>query len=456
MSSQLSTEKLNKCQMKSCSRDIEAHCYHCRRDLCSKHFSKHKQSLHNQIDPVANQINELIHQINLLILPEFTQVPLRELEQWRKESHQLIDQLCLRKRREIKRSAQKYEKEFICYNIEQRKILEEIKQKLLQLVHDKNANRRQIETIKHQLEDITLSFIQFYKRFIHLETIPLSIEDEYVKVSKTTIYLYNLNKPTKQFHLTRGTLSALATNENYILTEEYPNLCLYNYQRRLCELVWNDNEVYDMCWSSSLKVFIILTLSNLFILDVPTMKLENFPGMELYRNERYFRCTCFEQKLFISYWGSTLVDEYSLLSFNRDKRWQTPITCAYDEQIFDIKYNVNEQLGLTISNTSKHQWRVDVRNSNTMDLLWSLETPLSQFHSSLRLCPLPDSEWIVIEWGGRQLYELSVDGRLKTKIHYENELKNVAMLNGKIVAVRTVDKLDLYDLNYKLLTTTMN
>ena len=48
-----------KCSAENCKREVEIHCYHCSRDVCTKHYLEHKKEIQEQLPLFTDEVNLL-------------------------------------------------------------------------------------------------------------------------------------------------------------------------------------------------------------------------------------------------------------------------------------------------------------------------------------------------------------------------------------------------------------
>ncbi|CAF1457166.1 unnamed protein product, partial [Didymodactylos carnosus] len=125
------------CQIDSCKREAETHCYHCSQDVCAHHFFDHKQSIKNEMNPLTDQINTLTVKINELKPSSINiEQPFYYLEQWRNEVQALVNDVYTLKRQEIETIVQNHEQEFNGYKMEQMRTLDTIRNAVEEFVNN--------------------------------------------------------------------------------------------------------------------------------------------------------------------------------------------------------------------------------------------------------------------------------------------------------------------------------
>ncbi|CAF3983289.1 unnamed protein product, partial [Rotaria sp. Silwood2] len=221
--------------------------------------------------------------------------------------------------------------------------------------------------------------------------------------------LSTLSSAYKTINRSHGTFRELASNDQYLLFHDAPNLCLIDRNLTLVrKTLWNHGKIFDMCWSSTLKQFIVLELNNIYLINENTMSIER---METIRKERWMSCICSNTSLFLStrVHGSCIL-EFSLLpSVNLIREWKSPDSCAQTEDITCIEYN-NETLALLIRNNVNKTMRMELKSSMTFESIWSIQLDLvCNQEKTIRCCSLSNDEWLIADHENNRLIHVSKD-----------------------------------------------
>ena len=48
-----------RCLIEVCKREAETYCYHCSRDVCTKHYLEHKKWIQEQLHPLVDEMNTI-------------------------------------------------------------------------------------------------------------------------------------------------------------------------------------------------------------------------------------------------------------------------------------------------------------------------------------------------------------------------------------------------------------
>ena len=83
----------------------------------------------------------------------------------------------------------------------------------------------------------------------------------------------------------------MASNNRFLLIDQYPNLCLFDRELTLVkQFPWEHDRITDMCWSSTLNSFIIITdKDGVFLVNENLTSIEPIQTIE---KKEWLSCTC--------------------------------------------------------------------------------------------------------------------------------------------------------------------
>jgi hypothetical protein len=246
------------------------------------------------------------------------------------------------------------------------------------------------------------------------------IDDSFIHVKEINeLDLSTLSPVYKTINRPLESKRAMDSNDRFLLIHQKPNLCFVDREMNIAKKVlWNHDDIYDMCWSSTLNRFIVLEGRIVFLVDENTMSIDNVQAIE---ERDWLSCTCSETFLFLvtNERASSIMQFRLLPSIELVQEWKSPHTCARDEVIHDITYN-DGTFGVIINNESEKSLRIELRSAVILDCIWSLGFDTicnrnSRFSCSLLTC----DEWLVADYETKRLLHITKDGKLKTKIEYD-------------------------------------
>ncbi|CAF0805391.1 unnamed protein product [Rotaria sordida] len=421
----MASSTVRTCAIVTCKRSSFALCHCCEEHLCINHLNEHSNLLNTKLIPLTDEINTLLDRIKRESLTESS--CLKDLEEWRREAHQIVDRFYETKRKQLINEISKDK------TIE----LDRLKFKIDTLIREQDATQDQIDLITEKIRSIKQAIDEFQNLGLIIH--PFTIDDNLI-VLKSNAFL-PLRTASRTMSYTASN-SAMASNEKHVLIENESNLCLVNDRLTVTKkTLWTFGDIWGMCWSSTLARFIIVTNNILFILDEKTMTLTQ---CQISSDKNWYGGTCSNTTLFLSTWqlreGSNII-EYSLPSIQYMKQWQPPLTCNKNEWIEDFEFK-NSSLAMIILHSSGRKCgRFELRSSSTLQCLWSIA-----LDGGYRCYSINYDQWIVIKNKQAEILHISNDGRILEQQQYDSQIKNVAVLNNNILMIKTADRINLYEI----------
>jgi hypothetical protein len=430
------------CAISSCKRPSSALCHCCQQNICLPHLKEHQDLLVSELNPLIDQINTLGDRLNALSLENNMDDARQKLEQWRVESHQKIDDFFEEKFREL-------DLHVTGKGDKQREKISRIQSKTAELIREQHATRHDLDLLTSKISDLEREVYQIEQTSFNVRSQSLEIDDSCITIEELGRHRFNLSTLPAVHRTTKyidGSWHLLAANDLFLLMHQNPNLCLVDRHLKVVkQILWNNDWIYDMCWSSVLDQFIVITPDNVFILDHNTMLIRTFP---LIQKQKWLRNACSDTSLFLStYELSSSIIEYGLLpSIQLIKNWKSPDTCQKNEIISYVRCN-NETLALIITEPLNKTIRMELKNSKTLDRLWSL--PLNDAKMSkfiFNCCSFNDDEWFIINCGSEDLLHISKQGKLKATYKYQSKPLFANMFGSNILAISTENGLNFHKL----------
>ena len=91
--------------------------------------------------------------------------------------------------------------------------------------------------------------------------------------------------------------SAMAENDKQLLIHQPPNLSLFDRHFTIIKQApWPHDEIWDICWSSTISRFIVITNTEVYNVDHNTMTFTRCPISD---QVEWYRATCSETSLFL-------------------------------------------------------------------------------------------------------------------------------------------------------------
>ena len=429
------------CVIQTCKNKSRAICHCCSYNFCIEHLKEHHDVPNAQLNYFVNEINTLADQI-LVLDTEITDKCHQKLDKWRDDCHMMIDRYYEEKYQQLQQTyIQRVEK--------YRKEIDQIKEKLKNLFHEGEATFEDIPVLKATINNIKRDIKQFEEKGITVDVYPLRIKKNMVQIEKWTSDKVDLSSPfspIRTIDCFNEDWPVMTSNNQYLLMDQYPNLHLFDKELTLVkQFPWKYDRIPDMCWSSTLNSFIIITdKDGVFLVNEDITLVE---PIKIIEKENWLSCTCSDASLFITTnkWGSDIFQFNLLSSFNLIKRWKAPKSCGESGIIHNIAYN-NGTLAI-LSKNCDYTLQLELRCSTTMHRLWS--RPLGLILNServYRVCLLRCDEWLVIGYQTSSIIHISKDGKLKITRKCDRAPQNAVLFGSNILAIRTTNCVNFHRL----------
>ncbi|CAF0989409.1 unnamed protein product [Rotaria sp. Silwood1] len=388
-----------------------------------------------QLDSNDNMVNLYNKRLKDININDICNGTLRELTQWRDDCHKQIDEIYQRKSEELDIYIKKIKSTY-----EEKKI--NVQTNIHQLNEENKKNTENNDIIKTIIQSIEQDLNDIEQLSIKINTRLLTIDDSYVHIEKEFNF-ENLSSNYSKFNYSTTSSSALASNKEFLLMHQSPNLCLIDRDCKIVKQnVWPHDWIRDMCWSETWKCFIIITTNDIYCINEI---LEYSTSLIDVVKQVWFSCTCSNQSLYLSTceWGSSIFQFNLLPSFTLIKQWEPPLTCEKDDGINDIKCN-NETLALMINDSKTHQKRMELKSTETFDTIWLLHLSIGSDIRLFTCCLINYNEWLAVDGTNSHVYHISKDGKFKTNIKYPSTPYRANLLSSNILAISAEEHLNLY------------
>ncbi|CAF4200665.1 unnamed protein product, partial [Adineta steineri] len=327
----------------------------------------------------------------------------------------------------------------------------EVQSKIAELLREQDVTRNDIDSLTSHIHHLKRELDTIEKIHSRIDTHSIVIPNHLIQIEGLTerkLDLSHLSPVYKTINRSGGNCKVIAINGDFLLMQQGNNLCLIDREMTIIKKsLYFQDSIFDMCWSSILSRFIVIADNGTYLVDENTMAIETLQSIE---KRRWFSCTCSDAFLF----ASTLETEPSIVKFSMSptvvaiKEWKTPYTCTSGERIDNIVYN-NLTLALMISNAHTGTMRMELRSSDTFDLIWTLKLDIAPNKSiATRCCLLNCGEWLVADFNTSCLAQITNDGKIKRKISYGTAPYRIALF-GPDLLVSVLEDDILYDIKWQ-------
>ncbi|CAF4425977.1 unnamed protein product, partial [Rotaria sp. Silwood2] len=298
-----------------------------------------------------------------------------------------------------------------------------------------------LRTIENEVNDID-------QKHLPIRTSPLILDRDLIHINELSMEEFDLSSLSSAYNTidyTRDGLYPIASNNQYLLIHREPNLCLIDRSFKIAkQTLWNYGQIFDMCWSSALEKFFLITLNQIYIFDVNTISIER---IEATQKLRWLSCTCSDTSLFLSTneKGSSICEFNLLNSLQAAKRWETPDTCSRDERIHDMVFTKGTLI-LVIENSLTEKIRLELRSSSKLDRLWSLQLDIGYHTKKISCCLLNYDQWLIIDSNTSRLFQITMDGKLKSTCYYNPTACSACRFGFDLLAISTLHGVNIHKL----------
>lgn len=407
------------CTIDGCRSPTRTVCICCDRCYCFEHLNQHFHRINSKVPALSDKINALSNRLNQF--SNFEPAYLVALERWRDEAHRVVEDYYETKRRTFvddRRDKLKKEVERV------RRVMDKLKKQT-------NATRNDVDLLTQDIKLIE-------QKFTELQSLRFSIQPLVIDENLIIREVLPLTSVCRTMKIPFDDFPAIATNEKHLLVHQPPNISLLDRHFSVVkELPWTHDEIWDMCWSSTLSKFFVLSSKQLFTIEPNAMTLAKCP---ISSDAEWSRVTCSESSLFLLTQGTgPAIFEYKLPPTNKGvKEKRAPETCNENEYIYDIRSN-QKCLAMIIYNTENEKTRLDLRVASSLETLWTIDVG-----QGFRCCLLHGEQWLVADPLTRRLFHVSNTGKLIKTDKYSVQPWNIIQWGKFLIGIRTNEGINLH------------
>ena len=429
----------DRCSINECKSSSRTQCHCCKKNFCRNHFIEHDNLPNLQLNTLADEINLLNNRLTAFNVEKLIGDSHRKLEEWRTRCYKTIDDIFQAKCREIDQHANEI--------VEQhRNGIHQLRLKIAELLKKQEATMKDIDTLKTMVSTQEEKLNVMEQTCFTVFARSLIVDDSLIRIDKLYQPRFDLSllaPPYKTIDHVDDSSGVIASNAQFFFVHQAPNLSLMS--RELIGIKnhrWSHGLIWDICWSSVLTCFFIITETSLFKVDDKTLSIES---IQINQSKKWCSCTCSDEKLFLSTFGvgSTILQFHIFPSFEFEKQWKSQDICSKDQMITNLVYH-NETLALTFLDIRKEEKIMELRSSTTLERLWSLKLDVVYKKSISRCCFLNHGDWLVWDYGTPRILHIANDGKLKKTSEYNSNLVNLILVDGDKLAISTTKGIHIH------------
>ncbi|CAF2477315.1 unnamed protein product [Rotaria sp. Silwood2] len=441
-------------------------CDGCRQLFCERHFSEHRQYLTQQFDYLTSEYSNL--QQTLALPPSYDSLTentelIKKIDRWEADTIRQVKEIAEASREKIRRrsdtiATERFEPEF-----------QQLTEELQQRQRTNNIYELDLERLTTKLNDLKLQVEDSLLTTAEIRIVPIDwntylqvvTKQSKVQRNQRNIYVDRLltTKPRisldvrgADWHVLGVASSSNSTFLHYQHTRKNKRLSIINVNGQQKQIPWyEDQSIWDSCWSSFLNKFIILADNRLYTYDDDIVTSDSMQHIEAVKPKRdkmeFLRCICSNETLFITYdERNSSIDEYNMSHWTIVHRYENIV--KQNEIIMSIAMSeINSNLiGITVLDDRQH-WHFELRD-RSMLLISSIQLDKSEFNR--RLISLSNSfiNWLVVHTGSTFVTILDENAQTKRMIECAEPIDLATFFVSKncLVVLTQKGKLKFFDL----------
>jgi len=434
------------CSIPTCKSKSLNLCYCCNKNICLDHLKEHNDLNKFELNNLNNEIIILNNQFKIFDINKLIKDSQNKLDIWKNNCHQIIDNYYQQKSQELQK--------FFIEKIDQHQNeIDQIQTTIIDFIRNDKTTQKNIQSLKLTINNIKKEINKFKDKGIQMDIRPFILDNHLISIKDSKPNAFNINSsillsPYHTIESIDGWKSEFISNDRFILISLGENLCLYDKDLILIkQLSWKSESIYDMCWSSTLSNYIIITdKKKVYRINETTLVFDRVYGIE---EKHWLSSTCSDTYLYLTTREmGTNIYQFKLLPLIRlVKQWVPPYSCKSHESIHDIQYN-NRTIALIIRDSFSGGIDIELRSSATLNIIWSLPLDMrsSGIWSRISCQSLQYDEWLIVHAATSRLFHITKDGKLKIIHQYHTKLNNAIMFGSNILAIHLGSKVNFHNL----------
>ena len=434
------------CANSTCTSKPSNKCSCCHQNVCLEHLKEHGDSIQSQLNNFGNEMIDLVEQMKIFGMHELIEDSRRKLSQWKENCYEIINRYHEEKCRELERFSQEK------FHQHEREI-DQIQSTIVHLTRSEKATQKDLRTLKFSIDDLKHQINKFKTKGLQIDIRPFYVENHAISIKDSKPNAFNLNASNLQsiehtIDCQNQSQSELVANDRYILLNLDENLSLLDRDLTVTQQIpWISESIYDICWSSTLSNFIVITNKRkVYQINETTLAIDRIYGIE---ETDWLSCTTSETCLYLTTGDiGSIIYQFKLKPTIRTvKQWIPPYSCRPHESILHIQYN-NGALALILRESFYGAVDLELRSSATLTRLWTLPLDIRTpgIWSRITCRSLPYDEWLIVHTATSRLFHINKDGKLKTTLQYQPKLNNATLFGSKTLVVHLGSKVNFHHL----------
>jgi hypothetical protein len=439
-------------------------CDGCRRFYCAHHFSAHRQDLTQQFDNLTNKYANLNEILSLPpsyeSLTETTEL-IHKIDQWELDTIRQVKEIAEQTKEKIRNRSDTIVTERFTSE------LHRLTEQLQQTQRTNNFTELDIQRLTTQFNDLKVQVEDSSLTTAEIRTIPIDWTKYLQIVIKrqniqrtihfdrlaTTRPRISLDVKGADWHTLGGSSSLNSKFLHYQHTNKNKRLSIVNINGQQKAIPWyEDQSIWDSCWSSFLKKFIILADNRLYTYDDEIETSDSLRLIEQIKPKRntmeFLRCACSGETIFITYdERNSSIDEYNMNQWTNVHRYENIVQS--NELIVSIAMlETNPNLiGMILLDNRQRDWHFELRDRSMLRIS-SIQLDKSEFNR--RLISLSNSPftWLIIHTGSKFFTVMDENAQTKRTIECAENMDLATYVSERncLVVLTQKSKLKFFDL----------
>ncbi|CAF0851725.1 unnamed protein product [Adineta ricciae] len=442
-------------------------CDDCRRTFCDYHFTEHRQQIVEQFDRLQRDYSNLNEILSLP--PSYESLAgntdlINKVDQWEADAIRQVKEIAEQTRDKIRSRADSIPNDRFGTAFHQ--LTEQFQQTQLANTYSELDIQRlatQLNNLKIQVENSSLTTADLqvlpidWSKYLQITTkqpnLPrIQQQDFHFDWLLTTKARLSLDVKGSDWHMLGTSSPQHSTFLHYQHTKKHRRLSIINHNGQQKLVPWYDDQaVWDSCWSSYLNKFLILADNRLYTYDDEIETSDSMQLIESVQPKRdemeFLRCTCSNDTLLIAYdERNTSIDEYKMTPWRRVHEYANIV--KPNEIIMSLTFSMTNSnlIGMTLLD-DRQQWHFELRD-RSMSLISAIQLDKSEFNRRIISLPNLTFNWLIIHTGSKYLTVLNENAQSKRTIECaENvDLTTYVPKRNSLVLLTQKSKLKFFDL----------
>ncbi|CAF3606844.1 unnamed protein product [Rotaria sp. Silwood1] len=269
-----------------------------------------------------------------------------------------------------------------------------------------------------------------------INTGPVSV----ITTTETPLFSGRLREKPKLCLNINSEQDLIAANDKYLLYCASNSLCLVDEQGHEKLNIKREFGIHDICWSSYLNRFLILSWSKpkLYLLDINLSRTTTKHLVRVKEFATYMEsCTCDDETLMVSSTGKgSVIEVYSMFNWNLIRIFKPPVSCKENHSVDKIRFNSDGlRIGVTIraeQQKSNYKYWFEIRNPRNMHVLHIVDLNSKKW---ARLVTLPNQQFLISS--ARKIALVDSDGKITENTPFDTttETLSIALMNEKYLII---------------------